>query len=52
MNQRVEFNIEHPIGDDKKNALNNFFMYKNANEMKITLEERIYKLERDEVAFL
>ena len=27
-------------------------MYKNGKDMRVTVEERIYKLERDEVAFL
>lgn len=60
--QRVEFDIEQPKGDlDKKNPLNSFFFYKYGfqspndiplNTIRITLEERIYKLERDEAAFM
>ena len=35
-----------------KNPTNTFFMFKNGEQLKFTLEERIYKLERDEAAFL
>lgn len=55
-NQKVEINIEEPEGLDKKNPTNNFFLYKYGmnedNSIKITFEERIYKLERDEQAIL
>ncbi len=50
--QKFEFDVENPVGSDKRNPLNRFFMYKNNKSLKLTLEERIYKLERDETAFL
>eukprot|EP00347_Sterkiella_histriomuscorum_P014269 403361529 len=51
-NQRYEFDIENPSGQNRKNPDNNFLFYKNSNDIKVTLEERIYKLERDDAAFL
>jgi hypothetical protein len=61
-NQKVEFDIEQPRGPDKKNPLNTFFFYKYGdrsphpdvpyNSLRITFEERIFKLERDENAFV
>ena len=54
--QRYEFDIECPRGLDKKNPTNQFLFYKFAkaedDNLTIYLEERIYKLERDEAAFL
>ena len=54
--QRYEFNIEDPIGPDRKKPTNQCLMYKygvgEEGVLTISLEERIYKLERDEAAFL
>jgi hypothetical protein len=54
--QRCEFDIEEPRGPDKKKPANQCLFYKyGAGEegiLTISLEERIYKLERDEAAFL
>ena len=54
--QRCEFDIEEPRGQDKKKPANQCLFYKyGAGEegiLTISLEERIYKLERDEAAFL
>ena len=50
--QKVEIDIENPKGPDRKNPVNNFFFFKNGDNLKVTLEERIFKLERDEAAFL
>ena len=44
--------IDNPRGKDKKNPNNQFIMFKNEDNIRITIEERIYKLERDEQAFL
>ena len=54
--QRYELDIECPQGLDKKNPTNQFMIYKYAkndnDNLTLSLEERIYKLERDEAAFL
>jgi hypothetical protein len=54
--QRCEFDIEEPCGQDKKKPANQCLFYKyGAGEegiLTVSLEERIYKLERDEAAFL
>jgi len=54
--QRYEFDIECPRGLDKKNPTNQFLFYKFSKSeddfLTLWLEERIYKLERDEAAFL
>ncbi len=50
--QKIEIDIEDPAGGDKKAIANNFMMFKNAETLKVTIEERVYKLERDEAAFL
>ncbi len=54
--QRCEFDIEEPKGQDKKKPTNQclFYKYGSGEEgtITITLEERVYKLERDEAAFL
>ncbi len=54
--QRYEFDIECPKGLEKKNPTNEFMLYKYAKSendtLTLWLEERIYKLERDEAAFL
>lgn len=50
--QVFEIDIENPVGDDKKNSKNSFFIFKNSSDIQISIEERIYKLERDEAAFM
>lgn len=50
--QRFEIDIENPRGEDRKNPSNQFFMFKNGENIKVSLEERVFKLERDEAAFL
>ena len=54
--QRYELDIECPQGTDKKNPTNKFMLYKygrsDNEDLRLSLEERVYKLERDEAAFL
>ena len=51
-NQKVEVDLENPRGNDKKYPANSFYMVKNSEKIKIIIEEKVYKLERDENAFL
>ncbi|CDW87445.1 UNKNOWN [Stylonychia lemnae] len=52
--QVVEFNIEDPEGPDRKNPQNDFLMYvyEGTKQIKFTVLEKFYTLERDEEAFL
>lgn len=54
--QKVEFDIEEPQGANKKCPNNTFFLYRYKSEgrpaIKFTLEERVFKLERDEEALM
>ncbi len=53
--QKYEFDIENPAGEGKM-AANSFYLYRYGREagdvVKVWMEERVYKLERDEAAFL
>ena len=52
--QTIDFNMESPEADSKKGVKRNtaLFLLNNPKEMSIRVQERHYKIERDEEAFI